>query len=263
MAAAMPDIMPEGSEGAGYLAALARGLTVLTAFGPNKLDLTLSDAAQLLQLPKGTARRTLYTLTCLGYLEAKGSHYTLAPKVLNLARAYLTADPIAALYQPACERILGEVDTLCTVAVLDGEDIMMVARAVPTDWLSTNYGSEYRVPAFCSALGRVLLAGLPDPALNDFIDRLTPVAQTSHTVTFKPAIHEAILSVRRDGYCFIDQEAEQGFRSVAVPIKRYNGTTVAAINIGARIEAVPKETMLKAYRELLTGEAARMRSQLT
>lgn len=260
---ALPAQETGDADHANHLAALTRGLAILTAFGPDRTQSTLSEFARLLDLPKGTVRRSLYTLVQLGYLETRDRYFVLAPKVLQLTKSYLTADPIAALYQPASERVLAEVGSFCTVAVLSGDDIMMVARAVPTNWLSTNYGSEYRVPAFCSALGRVLLAGLSDADLASFIERLDPVALTPHTVTTKTTIHAAILSVRRDGYCFIDQEAELGFRSVAVPVKRYNGTTVAAINIGARVEAVPQATMTGIYRDILSREASLMQRQLT
>jgi IclR family transcriptional regulator, pca regulon regulatory protein len=241
--------------GPDFSEALARGLSVIGAFGDGRRQMTLSEVARAVDLPKATARRALYTLARLGYVESDGRLYRLLPKILTLASAYLTSTGVAAMVQPVCDRITSLVHQPCTAAVLDGSDVAMVARAHPSQLRSIGLGIGLRLPAWCTALGRVLLAALPDDRLDALLDRIEPVAITSFTLRDRAALRAAIVAARRDGYAYVDQEAEFGFRSVAVPLVRYDGTVVAAMNVGARIEVATRETMEGAYLTLLRDEA--------
>ena len=140
--------------------ALARGLSIINAFDDQRRQMTLSDVARAIDLPRATARRALTTLVGLGYVESEGRLFRLAPRILKLAIAYLSSDPVPSVLQPVCERISRQVHASCSVAVLDGEDAVMIARAVPARPTSVGLGVGYRVPVFCSALGRVLASAL-------------------------------------------------------------------------------------------------------
>ncbi|HKU94930.1 MAG TPA: IclR family transcriptional regulator C-terminal domain-containing protein [Vineibacter sp.] len=252
----------ESDHGPDFSEALARGLSVITAFDADHRQLTLSDIARAIDLPRATARRALYTLTRLGYVEMEGRLFRLAPKILRLASAYLTSNLVSRVLQPACERICEMVDATCSVAVLDGDEVVMVARASPVRPISVGLGVGYRLPAFCSALGRVMLSTLPDDRLDAFFKRLKPVQATAQTVTDKARLRQAIFDVRANGFALVDQEAEVGFRSLAVPLVRYDGVPVAAMNLGTQIERVSLDTMRNDYLPVLRRESARLKEQL-
>lgn len=250
------------ANGADFSEALARGLTVINAFDPQRRRTTLSDLARAVDLPRATVRRALATLVALGYVESEGRLFRLTPRILKLAIAYLSSDPVPGVLQPACERICREVEASCSVAVREGEECVMIARAVPARPTSVGLGIGYRLPLFCSALGRVLASAMPDPELDTFLARLKPVRFTRQTVVSKPQIRRLILEVRKKGYALADQEAEVGIRSIAVPLVRFDGKVVAAINIGTRPEQVPAKVMIADYAPLLIKEATALREQL-
>jgi len=241
---------PEFSE------ALARGLQVLTCFNAENRALSLSDLARAVSLPRATVRRVLITLAHLGYVQAEARLFRLTPRVLHLAVAYLTSNAVSTLLQPACDRIAQRVCESCTAAVLEGADVVMVARALPAQLVPAGVGIGYRLPAYCSALGRVLLSGLPPAGLDGYLADVPLVALTGRTVTDPAAIRAAVAAAASDGFCFVDQEAEYGFRSVAVPLRKFDGTLVAALNIGARIERADAAALCGPYLDVLRDEAA-------
>lgn len=228
--------------GPDFLEALARGMGVLTAFDSQHRQMTLSDVARIVDLPRATVRRALYTLEQLGYLDSDGRLFRLSPKVMRLAGAYLGSAGNATALQMTCDRLCLEIDEACSAAVLDGEMAAMVAHASPPRFLSSAPGIGFRVPAFSAALGRVLVAGLGPEARVAWIAALQPQALTAKTVTDRDELAAAIEKAGREGYALSDQEAELGFRSLAVPVRRFDGRVVAALNIGIRIErATPKQ----------------------
>jgi IclR family pca regulon transcriptional regulator len=239
--------------------ALARGLQILVTFNDGRRSQSLSDLAKLVDLPRATVRRALLTLEALGYVEAEGRLFRLTPRVLRLAAAYLTSNAVSTLLQPACDRIAQSIGESCTAAVLEGGEVVMIARALPAQMVPAGVGIGYRLPAYCSALGRILLAALPDDALAAYLARTTLTPMTPHTLTERSAVHAAILAARRDGFCFVDGEAEPGFRSIAVPLRKFDGTVIAALNIGARAQP---GTMTGDYLQVLAAEAANLTGYL-
>jgi IclR family pca regulon transcriptional regulator len=248
--------------GADFSEALARGLGVIGAFDEQRRQMTLSDVARAVDLPRATVRRALATLVALGYVEADGRLFRLTPRILKLAIAYLSSDPVPAILQPVCERLCRQVGASCSVAVRDGEEAVMIARAVPARPASVGLGVGYRLPVFCSALGRVLASALPDAELDAFLAQLKPVRFTRQTVVSKLEIRRLILDVRKKGYALADQEAEIGIRSIAVPLVRFDGKAVAALNIGAQPEQVSAKAMIADYLPLLLKEASALRERL-
>jgi IclR family pca regulon transcriptional regulator len=252
----------ERANSADFSEALARGLGVISAFNDQRRQMTLSDIARAVDLPRATVRRALATLVALGYLETEGRLFRLTPRILKLAIAYLSSDPVPSILQPVCEDICRQVGASCSVAVLDGDEAVMIARAVPTRPASVALGVGYRLPVFCSALGRVLASAMADAELEAFLSQLKPVRFTRQTVVAKPEIRRLILDVRKKGYALADQEAEIGIRSIAVPLVRFDGKCVAALNIGVQPEQVSAKAMIADYVPLLMKEAAALRERL-
>lgn len=241
-----------------FLEALARGLSVLTAFGGTTRQMSLSDVAKHVDLPRATARRALYTLTELGYVESDGRQFRLTPQVLRLAGAFLGSAGNAAALQDACDMLCTALDEACSAAVLDGPHAVMVAHASPPRFLSSAPGIGFRVPAFCSALGRVLLADKG----NIDTEALRVQALTPKTITDKAELEDLTAKAAKDGYALSDQEAELGFRSLAVPVRRFDGRVVAALNIGIRIERATPKQMRDSFLPLLLKAAEELRDRV-
>jgi IclR family pca regulon transcriptional regulator len=229
--------------GPDFLEALARGLRVLETFNQDRKALTLSDIARLVDLPRASVRRTLHTLVALGYAETDDRLFRLTPRVLKLAGAYLNSNAVSDVLQPALERLSAELGESCSAAVLDGDEVVMIAHASPRRILPVSAQIGFRLPAVATSLGRVLLAALDDRRLDEFLSRARPKKLTETTVVDKGELRKAILKVRKDGYALADREAEIGFRSIAVPLKKLDGRTIAALNVGVHSERLPLKAM--------------------
>jgi IclR family pca regulon transcriptional regulator len=250
------------ASGPDFLEALARGLRVIDAFNADRKQLTLSDIAKLVHLPRASVRRTLHTLVQLGYAETNDRLYRLTPRVLNFARAYLQSNAISDIVQPAIERLSEEIGESCSAAVLDGEDIMMIAHASPKRIIPVSDQIGFRLPAIATSLGRVLLAALEDQQLNKFLSQSHLRKVTKFTTVDKDELREIILKVRADGYAVADQEVEIGFRSIALPLKKLEGRTIAALNIGVHSERTPLKVMRSRFYPKLRALADSLQQQL-
>jgi IclR family pca regulon transcriptional regulator len=254
--------LPGGASPADFSEALARGLRVIRAFTHDRPRMTLSEVAREVGLAPATVRRALVTLTHLGYVRMRGRNYELSPQVLDLAEAYLAANTISTLLQPVCDALCDELNESCTVAVLDGDDAVMIARAIPRRVVAVGAGVGYRVPALSSSLGRVLLAALPPDELDEYLSARRARTATARTVTDRDALRALIEQARADGFAYVDEEVEAAFHSVAVPLRRWDGEVVAALNVGTNVAKLPKETMLGPILERLTATAEALRPQL-
>ena len=250
------------ASGPDFLEALARGLRVLEAFNQDRKPLTLSDIAKLVDLPRASVRRTLHTLVALGYAETENRLFRLTPRVLTLARAYLLSNAVSDILQPALERLSEEINESCSAAVLDGEDVMMIAHASPKRIIPVSAQIGFRLPAFATSLGRVLLAALDDRQLDEFLSRIAPKRITTSTIVDKRELRRAILKAREDGYALADQEAEIGFRSIAVPLQRLDGRIIAALNVGIHSERMPLKAMHGHFYPKLRALADELQQQL-
>ncbi len=240
-----------------FLEALARGMSVLRAFDGTRPQMTLSDVARAVDLPRATVRRALYTLTELGYLESDGKLFRLTPQVMGLAGAYLGSAGNATALQAACDTLCRQLDEACSAAVLHGQEAVMVAHASPPRFMSSAPGLGFRVPAFCSALGRVLLSetGIDTATLQT--RQLTP-----QTVTDARELQSLLAKTAQAGYALADQEAELGFRSIAVPVRRFDGRIVAALNIGVRVERADAQQMREGFLPHLLKAAEDLRERV-
>jgi IclR family transcriptional regulator, pca regulon regulatory protein len=243
------------SNAADFSEALARGLAVLAAFGSEHRRLTQAELARELGLSRATVRRAVLTLEHLGYLEADGRSYQLTPQVLGLAAGYLTSNLVSSVLQPACDEICADVEESCSVAVLSGAEMIMIARAVPRRLIAVGSGIGYRVPSVSSALGRALLAHLPDGERDRQFAALVPEGEQA-------ALRDVLGQVRADGYCYVANDVESGFQSIAVPLRRWDGQPVAALNLGCHTDRMAPEVMRGQILDLLRDRAEQLRPRL-
>jgi len=248
--------------GGDFSEALARGIEIISAFGPEARAMTLSDVARKVGLPRATVRRSLLTLVQLGYAEEDKRLFTLTPRVLQLANAYLGASVANSILQPCCESLSAEYGVTFSVAVPDGEDAVMIAYASPRRMYMDTSGVGLRLPLFCTAVGRVLLSGRGDDERETFLERLQPRAITPRTITSKPSLRRIIDQVEQDGFAIAEEEAELGFRSLAVPLRRAGGQITYALNVGLPVERSSAEMMRATYLPRLLDEAETLRKQL-
>jgi IclR family pca regulon transcriptional regulator len=223
-----------------FMASLARGLAVIRAFTQQRRHLTIAQVSQRTAIPRAAVRRCLYTLAALGYVAAEdGRSYALRPRILALGHAYLSSTPLVYAVQPLLDQITSSLHESSSMAVLESDDILYIARSSTTTRLmSIELGIGSRLPAYCTSMGRVLLAGLSAPELDAYLARVKLVKLTGRTVSTPDELKTALNAVRRDGYCVVDQELEIGLRSIAVPVVDRDGRSVAAINVGTQSSRV-------------------------
>ncbi len=214
-----------------YMSSLARGLAVMAAFEDRRRRPTIADLSRKTGIPRAAVRRCLHTLECLGYVESEDHSYALLPKVLNLGHAYLASAPVAFAAQPALDRVSEAVGESCSLAVLEGDDILYVARSIASRILSVNLNIGSRLPAYCTSIGHVLLADLAPDALAAYLARTRFVRYTDRTAASVGEVAHLLDAVRRNGYAIADQQMEIGIRSVAVPVRNAFGAVIAGVNV--------------------------------
>jgi IclR family pca regulon transcriptional regulator len=230
-----------------YMESLARGLSVIRAFGQGRAQLSTADVAAATGLSRAAARRCLHTLSVLGYAAARNGVYELTPAILALGHAYLGSTPIAAIAQPVLERLSAGLQESSSLAVLDGDDIVYVARAATRRILSVGLTVGSHLPAACTSMGRVLLAHADDAVRERFLSTVKLTRHTPRTIADKRALRTELDRVRAQGYAVVDQELELGLRSLAVPVQRHDGLVVAAINVGVQTARVEVKVLVRDF----------------
>jgi IclR family transcriptional regulator, pca regulon regulatory protein len=215
-----------------YVQSLDRGLTVIRAFDATHAQLTLSQVAERTGLARAVTRRLLLTLEHLGYVQREERLFSLTPQVLELGFSYLASLTVAKLAQPVMEQVSRQIDESCSLAILEGYDIVYVQRIAVRKVMTISLGIGARLPAFCSSMGRVLLAGLEPPALDAWLRGLRPRAWTRFTLVERPQLRAVVRRVALQGYCYVQQELQVGLCSIAVPVRDPTGATIAALNAG-------------------------------
>ncbi|MFI1460919.1 IclR family transcriptional regulator [Nocardia carnea] len=214
-----------------YVQSLGRGLAVIRSFDAGHPRRTLSEVAKATDLTRATARRFLLTLVELGYVRTDGSQFWLTPRVLELGYSYLSSLSLPEVAGPHLESLANQVHESTSVSILDGEDIVYVARVPVSRIMTVSITIGTRFPAFSTSMGRVLLAGLPEQAFEEYLAKVTFTPLTDRTVLSADQLREQVRNTREAGYCLVDQELEQGLRSMAAPIRDHTGTVCAAVNI--------------------------------
>ena len=239
--------------GDSYVQSFARGLEVIRSFSAQAPQQTLSEVAARAGLTRAGARRILLTLQTLGYVESDGKLFALTPRILDLGFAYLSSMPIWNLAEPVMEGLVERVRESCSAAVLDGSDIVYVMRVPTRKIMRNSLGVGSRLPAYCTSLGRVLLGGLSDREAARRLRASQPKPLTRHTLTDPATLLARIVQARRQGWCLVNQELEEGLISMAAPITNRAGRTIAAINVSGQANRTSarlmQDTMLPALRE--------------
>nr|WP_246495511.1 IclR family transcriptional regulator C-terminal domain-containing protein [Streptomyces zagrosensis] len=217
--------------GAEFVESLARGLTVLTAFDEGRAELPLTAIASATGLARATARRALITLAHLGYVTSAGGTFRLTPRVLALGYPPLSRTTLPDIVAPHLASLVQRLHDSASLAVLDGDDIRYTARVATSRVMSVNITLGTRFPAYATSMGRVLLADLPAADRAARLARAQPQALTPHTITRPVDLAAVLASVERSGYALVDEELEEGLRSVAVPVRDRDGRAVAAVNV--------------------------------
>ena len=241
-----------------YVQSLARGLAVLRSFGAQAPAQTLTETAQRTGLTRAGARRLLLTLQQLGYVESDGRQFRLTPQVLELGFAYLSAQPIWQLAQPAMEALGQSLGESCSAAVLDGDEIVYVLRVSARKIMALDLGVGSRLPAHCTSMGRVLLAGLPVDELPQKLAAMELKALTPHTLTNRDRLLGVITQVRAQGYSVVNEELEPGLISMAAPLVNRAGRVVAALNISGQSSRTPLAHMTEHFLPHLLATAAQI-----
>lgn len=225
-----------------YLGSLAKGLSVIEVFSAEKPRLAIAEVSDLTHLDRATARRCLLTLAELGYAEYDGKYFRLTPRILRLGTACLAAMPLPRLIQPWLDQLSQEIGQSTSVSILDDWEIVYVARAAQQRVMSISLMPGSRLPAWCTSMGRILLATLPEAEAAEILKRHPLEPRTPRSQTDVKRLLGIIHQARKDGFTINDQEIELGLRSIAVPILDSRGRTVAAMNVGvAAVHSNPAE----------------------
>ena len=236
-----------------FVQSLERGLAVIRAFDGDHRELALSEVARATGLTRAAARRFLLTLVTLGYMSVTDGRFSLRPRVLELGYAYLSSVSLPEVAEPHMESLVAEVNESSSISVLDDTDVVYIVRVPTRRIMSITLSVGTRLPAYATSMGRVLLAGLPDPELDERLERIDLVRLTARTITDQAPLRATLDAVRQQGYAIVDQELEEGLRSIAVPIRDGSGVVVAALNVSvhasrASVAALRKEFLPPARR---------------
>jgi len=248
--------------GSDYVQSLDRGLSVIRAFDASRPELALSDVARETGLTRATARRFLLTLVRLGYVRQDGNRFSLRPRVLELGYSYLSALSLPELAQPHMETLVAQVNESSSIAVLDDTEIVYVVRVPTSRIMSITIAVGTRLPAYPTSMGRVLLAALDPEALDERLARMQIRSLTPTTVADVERLRRQLDRVRAQGWAAVDQELEQGVRSVAVPIRDAAGAVSAALNVSVHASRMTMPTLRKQVLPQLLQTAAAIEGEL-
>ena len=247
-----------------FMTSLARGLAVIRGFTQQKRSLTISQLSQRTGIPRAAVRRCLYTLSKLGLVGSEdGKTFALRPKILGLGHAYLSSTTLASSAQPVLDRISDVLHESSSIALLDGDEILYVARSSTTRRImSVDLGIGTRLPAYCTSMGRVLLAYLTPAERDDYFGRVKLVAHTNRTQIAPDKLRKDLDAIARTGYAIVDQELELGLRSIAVPVRDLAGKVVAAMNISTQASRVSIAELERRFLPELTSGARELGAAL-
>jgi IclR family transcriptional regulator, pca regulon regulatory protein len=227
----------EATADPGFSQSLERGLAILAAFTPDRPALGVSELARRLALTRSTTHRYVSTLAKLGYLLQDGPtrQYRLGPRVLDLGFSMLGSLELREIAAPHLRRLTDITGHTSNLAIRDDTDVILIdrvrGRPRPYHHLEFTLHVGSRIPAYCSATGKALLAYLPRPDLNQLLDRVDLIQRGPRTVTSKTALIAELGRVRRTGIATNDEELESALRSIAVPVRSRSGEVIAAVNI--------------------------------
>lgn len=246
-----------------FVLSLARGLRVIETFEGHTEGRTVADVARQTGLSRAAVRRSLMTLQMLGYADSNGSIFRLTTRALRLGFSYLSSASLPALAQPILERITEAVHESSSLSVLEGDEIVYLARSASKRVMSVGLSVGSRLPAYCTSMGRILLAALSDQLLDAYLDRVDIKPLSPKTIVDKMLLREIVVRVRTDRFAITDEELELGLRSIAVPVCARSGRVVAAMNIGVHASRVSAAEMIHRFLPILHENARGLGQVLT
>ncbi|QBI53382.1 IclR family transcriptional regulator [Streptomonospora litoralis] len=258
------DLTESGAQPKGehYVQSLERGLAVIRAFTAQSPTMTLSEVARVTGLTRAAARRFLLTLVDMGYVRTDGRLFSLTPRVLELGYAYLSSAGLPEVAQPHLERLAADLHESSSVSVLDGDDVVYVARVSTSRIMNVAINVGTRFPAYATSMGRVLLAGRPAEEVDAYLEKAELARLTAFTVTTPGRLKSEIERVHNQGWALVDQELEEGLRSVAAPVRDRDGRVVAAVNVSAHASRSSVEDIRRELLPPLLATAARIEADL-
>lgn len=245
-----------------YVRSLARGLSVIRAFSEDRPELTLAEVARETGLTRSAARRSLLTLVEIGYVAVDERSFRLTPRVLELGYAYLSSSGLPELAQPHLEQLSATIGESSSVSVLDGNEVVYVARVATSRIMRVNIAIGTRFPAWVTSMGRALLSGHDDQTLREVLETSDRDQLTPSTVTDIDDLVTIVREVEQLGYALVDEEFELGLRSIAVPIRDHAGTVIAAMNVSTHAARVSVDQALETYLPALEEEARALEADL-
>ncbi len=241
-----------------FVRSLARGLAVIRSFDEDHAAMSLSEVAKRTDMTRATARRLLHTLVALGYADLNGKLFTLKPTVLDLGYAYLSSLNLWQIAHPIMQEVVEQVHESCSASVLEGQDVIYVARVPTRRILSIGLSVGSHLPAHATSMGRVLLSSLPDDALEAFLRSATLKRYTERTVTDPARLRRIIDNTAKNGWALVDQEFELGLRSIAVPIWGLSRRLIAALNISTHAARMSTDQMVEQLLPVLRDASRRI-----
>lgn len=246
-----------------FMASLARGLAVIHAFQERKRQLTIAQISHRTEIPRAAVRRCLHTLMKLGYATSNGRTYSLLPKVLTLGHAYVTSNPLTVTAQPILNRLSEQLQETFFLATLEENEVLYIARSAAANRLnSIDLSVGSRLPAYCTSGGRILLAALEDPVLDEYIEHTEVQIKLNRAVNSTEALRSCIESVRRQGWSVVDQELEAGSRSLSVPVCNSVGHVLAALNVRANTNFTSRQDLETRFLPSLLRASQELSAQL-
>jgi IclR family pca regulon transcriptional regulator len=224
--------MERHKDDADFVTALARGLAVMMALSEKRRRISIAQVSHLTRIPRAAARRSLHTLVKLGFVAMDEANlFYLRPRILSLSHAYLSASPLAMLSQPILDKLGEDIGESCSLAVLDSDEIVYLARSSASRVISPSLNVGRRIPAYCTSIGRILLAHLPEREREAYLESARLQAYTEHTVTERAQLRAILAEARAKGYAFSREQLEPRLSSLAVPVRDTSGQYVAGINV--------------------------------
>jgi IclR family pca regulon transcriptional regulator len=231
-----------------FVTALARGLAVLLALSDKRRRMSIAQVSHRTGIPRAAARRSLHTLVKLGFAAVdEHRRFYLRPRVLSFSHAYLSASPIAVLAQPVLDRLGESLREACSIATLDGDEIVYLARSTSSRIMSPQLNVGRRLPAYCTSIGHVMLAHLPQNELDDYLARVRFHPYTEYTPTSADKLLALLQAVRQSGFAFASQQMEPRLCTLAVPVRDAGGHFVAGINVILQGRLVSRSDMAERY----------------
>jgi IclR family pca regulon transcriptional regulator len=242
------DTITRFADDSDFVTALARGLAVLLALSDKKRRISIAEVSHRTGIPRATVRRSLHTLEKLGFVAAdEARHFYLRPRVLSISHAYLSSSPLAVLAQPILDRLGESVREACSLAILDGDEIVYIARSSSSRIMSPSLNVGRRLPAYCTSIGQVLLAHLPAEELSNYLARVRLHRYTEYTLTRADRLRETIKAVQAAGFAFASQQMELRLCTLAVPVRDAGGQYVAGINVILQGRLLPAAEMTERF----------------